>query len=449
MIFKKIYPLVYLLIFSVPIYSQTLSNPSACGLGLPITDNNCPENGVFFSPDQFFIDVNNAPGFILGVDVFLREVRLTIQHEWASDLDVVLASPGGARVTLTSDNGGGDDNYGDPLDPLCTTYTTFTLNSCTPIESGNAPFLETDYRPEDSFFTFNDSLTNPNGFWTLFICDDFEDDIGSLEFVELVFEPITCLPITDVEILNIDSTTVELSWWPTTDCGMTVIEYGPPGFTPGSTEFPGQGAAVIANCPPFLLQGLMADTEYEIYLRKECSNGLFSENSCPTYLVTGCLPVPATIVEDFNDQDQCSVLCGSVCDLTGVWWNGMDDDFDWQANMGPTDTQGTGPSDDISEGGKYVYIETSGISCAPGGQAYLYSNCIELDRQGSDTCHMSFNYHMFGNNVGRLQLEVSSTGGFTWVPLWQQAGNQGDEWKTIGQSFRRLLVRAVLLLCRK
>jgi hypothetical protein len=82
----------------------------------------------------------------------------------------------------------------------------------------------------------------------------------------------------------------------------------------------------------------------------------------------------------------------------------------------------------VNGGGNYIYIETSGSQCSSGAEAILHSNCILLNKQGTDTCHLSFNYHMFGLDISSLRLQASADGGFNWSTLWQRNGNQGDKW---------------------
>lgn len=412
--------------------NSVVSNPSPCGLNIPITDNNCPEDGVSFNPDSILITVSGAPGTQLGVDVFLKEVRILIQHEWAGDLDISLTAPNGRTAELTSDNGGGDDNYGDPSDISCGTYASFTISSCVSVEEADAPFTAESYQPEEDFYLFNDSLTNPNGQWILQICDDVAADIGTLEFVHLIFESATCFPVREVNLLEIDSTTVIFDWKPSNYCGNTIVEYGPPGFTPGTAGTANQGTIVLGGCPPFVLTGLNEDTEYDIYVRKDCQGGNFSDNSCPIGVRTGCQPPSITIIETFENEMECSTFCANPCEMTGIWRNSLiDDDFDWIVNSGSTATPGTGPSKDVNGDGNYVYIEATGGTCANGSKAFLQSSCIELDKMGSDTCHLSFNYHMFGTNIGSLTLEVSSDGGFNWTSIWEKSGNQGNQWHKI------------------
>ncbi len=405
-----------------------LSNPSACQLNLPIVDNNCPENAVYYQPNEFHIQVNNAPPGAMGLQVYLKEVHLTIRHTWAGDLDVLLIAPNGRAAYLTSDNGGGDDNYGNPFDPTCEEHVTFAVGACTSITQGMPPFTNTIYRPEDEFYVFNDSLTAANGIWKLFICDDVAADTGALDYINLVFAPIECLPLTAVQVLAVDTTTVTVGWTPDNFCGTTVIEYGPPGFTPGAGFSPGPGGTVAFGlCPPVDLTGLAPDSNFDIYVRRFCS-GFFSINSCVVSTHTGCDPPPITIVENFNTQNNCAAACPTNCELTGLWRNGPGDEHDWIAYSGGTPTLGTGPTDDAPGGGKFVYIETTGNSCAFGSKAMLYSSCIQLNKMGADTCHLSFNYHMYGTNIGTLRLEVSTNGGFSWSTLWQKSGNMGNQW---------------------
>ena len=92
---------------------DTIPNPSLCNMGLILNDATCPDDKPLFSPNRFPIRVTNVSGTQLGVDVYLKEVRLIIRHNWVSDLDIALESPGGQQIELSSDNGGGDSNYGD------------------------------------------------------------------------------------------------------------------------------------------------------------------------------------------------------------------------------------------------------------------------------------------------------------------------------------------------
>jgi len=418
-----------------------LSNPSRCDTAWAIRDYTCPDNNGFFLANVFDIQVNNAPGTALGRDVYLKEVRLRMQHEWAADLTIRLISPNGTRVILSMNNGGGSDNYGVPGGSNCQGFVRFATSACTPIDQGEAPFTDKVYLPQESFLNFNDNKTSPNGIWQLLICDDSQQDTGRFEFVELIFAPLSCLPAQTVSVLGQDTTTVTLNWSPSDGCntGVSVVEYGPPGFSPGvGVQAGGNGTVIpVSGCPPYALQGLLPDTPYDIYVRRSCNGGAFSDNSCPISIRTGCLPPKPTTLETFDVQLTCDPICNAVCTQTGIWRNAPNNGFNWLVYKDPTPTPDTGPDQDVSGTGHYAYIETTGFQCSNGSRALLQSGCFQLDKKGTDTCHLSFYYHMYGTSIGTLRLEISTDGGVSWQSLWEHKGNQGNQWLRTSLSLRK------------
>lgn len=411
-----------------------LTNPSDCHLELAIADNQCPDGSTFSNPNQFAIQVTQAGGSQLGIDVYLAEVRLIIEHPWVGDLEVQLLSPGGKEMQLLDDIGGSGNNFGDPTLPDCSAPLRLNSSACASIQDrdiAKAPYTDQAFLPLQSLFSFNDG-SDPNGLWTLKVCDDLEEDTGILQYVELVFRPISCLPITELEVVGQDSTSLILDWNDQGDCtqGQTLIEYGPAGFTPGSEEQPGPGGTVVtASCPPFILSGLDPETTYELYLRKQCESATFSDNTCGSSITTGCLPPGPTTTEDFDQETVCSTRCERSCTLSGIFYNISQDDIDWIVYTGATPTLETGPQADVSGNGNYVYLESSGSACAAGSQAVLRSDCFEFSGGGADSCHLSFHYYMSGFDVGTLRVAVSADGGLSWQEIWTASGDQGDRWQ--------------------
>lgn len=408
-----------------------LSNPSNCGIQLLLSDNNCPENNPnIYQPDEIGIQVLGQAGTALGLDVYLKEVRIVLEHTWMSDVNISLVSPGGREVLLISNLGGSNNHLGNPVDASCMQFATFSAGACTHISAGMPPYTDQPYQPIQSLLNFNDNITSPNGIWVLRICDDVPNDVGILQYVELVFEPVSCLPIQQKQVLGVDSTTVTLDWSPVGNCNNFIIEYGPPGFVPGTGAVGGEGQTeAVIICPPYPLMNLLPDTEYDVYIRRFCPGGGFSGNGCPIRVRTGCQPPPSTIVETFDTATPCFPNCAAVCNINGFWRNVGGDDFDWLVYQGATPTPNTGPSAGFNGAGRYVYIETSGSLCNNGRRAIIESNCVRLRKYDTDTCHLSFYYHMWGANINTLQLQVSDNGGFSWSTLWQRTGNQGNEWK--------------------
>ncbi|MEM1323492.1 MAG: proprotein convertase P-domain-containing protein, partial [Bacteroidota bacterium] len=415
-------PLLLLSFAAAP--PETTTAFADCQINFNIPDNSCT------AASRYLYTVDNAPGSSLGNDLVLLEVRIIIDHSWDADMDIFLRSPSGVEVELSTDNGGGADNYGDPSDATCQSFTAFTMNACTAIIDAQAPFIGR-FLPEGNLYDFHDG-SDPNGDWVLQVCDDGTNDSGTLEFFELVFGTNTCTTPTEVVLSNQTASTLVLNWQSANNgnCQQTYIEYGPPGFPPGTDNTPGDGTLISLACDatlPYTISGLPELTSYDVYVRQACGSGDFSLNSCVLNAATECATDPITILDDFDSQSTCETNCGASCPLNGSWYNTSDDDFDWLVdNMGTTSTN-TGPEDDISGGGNYLYIEASGRGCRDANQAILQSNCI-LVNAASGTCHLSFYYHLFGNGTGQLDLQITNSGDPNWTSLWTLSGDQGDEW---------------------
>lgn len=121
----------------------------------------------------------------------------------------------------------------------------------------------------------------------------------------------------------------------------------------------------------------------------------------------------------------------------GDWVQDPGDNFDWTRRSGRTPSSGTGPSA-ASHGSWYMYTEATGQF----GTAILEGPCVDLS--GTTDPELSFDYHMYGQNMGILELEISTDGGATWSAYWSLSGNQGNQWLThvsslvpyIGQTVR-------------
>ena len=107
------------------------------------------------------------------------------------------------------------------------------------------------------------------------------------------------------------------------------------------------------------------------------------------------------------------------------------DDRDWRRWNGSTPSAGTGPSVDHTLGtaaGFYLYYETSNPVSA--GQTAVYRGpCFDLSPLSAP--QLSFWYHMFGADMGTLDLEVSEVSADecgTWTNVFSLSGDQGDQW---------------------
>ena len=140
--------------------------------------------------------------------------------------------------------------------------------------------------------------------------------------------------------------------------------------------------------------------------------------------------------DNFEVYNNCSTDpdCGTtVCPLGNGWinmTNGIADDIDWRVHEGETFSGNTGPTTDANPGtpsGHYLYIEASG-GCNQ-QTASLISPCLDLT--AATNPFVSMMYHMFGNNMGELHIDVLDNGVFTNDIITPITGNQGDLWQNL------------------
>ncbi len=192
---------------------------------------------------------------VSGVGTFLSDVDLTtnITHSFAADLEVTIQSPAGTIVTLTTDNGAGNDNvfngtlWDDDANPsgqvpyttnngMVTDHAYVNLTTATPLtpEEGLAAFVGED----------------PNGTWTITISDDLAGDGGSLDSWALAVTTLDQAPAT--------ATTSASNGTP------TAIPTGPAVIT-STINVNGAGTYLLdANVTTFITHSFAADLEVTI-----------------------------------------------------------------------------------------------------------------------------------------------------------------------------------------
>lgn len=158
----------------------------------PTAPTNCtPTTTVFTNNTQVLIDaagpnVVTSTILVSGVGNYLWDVDVTtfLKHTFAADLDVTITSPAGTVVTLTSDNGAGNDDvfngtvWDDSANPGGQVPYTNNNGLVTDHAYANG-VLASPLVPEEALAAFIGE--NPNGTWTITISDDLAGDGGSLD----------------------------------------------------------------------------------------------------------------------------------------------------------------------------------------------------------------------------------------------------------------------------
>ena len=396
------------------------ANGSGCDLSIPIPDNSCPDQ------NSISIDVDLAGAPELGKDIFLKSVDLIIDHNWPPDLRASLISPAGVKIALFGNQKTGGDHFGGPNSTDCSVYTSFDVDACSSLLDDAPPYIGS-YLADESLVQFNDT-SGANGLWTFEICDQGELLMGTLQYLSLNFQEITCESPKRPIVTERSAEYLDIQWEEYSVCDSIIIEHGPIGFIAnfeGTNGGPG-GVITKIDCgeASARIAGLTADTEYDIHLYSLCS-GQISKSTCVVSSSTLCGNV--TLRESFEDNELCVPSCDAACPITGLFFNLDSDDFDWIVHSSSTATNGTGPNAGADNSDQYIYVESSNPSCQGASEAVLQSNCLLLN-EGETACAMAFDYWMEGRDIGSLSLQISNDNGMNWNQLIEFSGAQSNAW---------------------
>lgn len=232
----------------------------------------------------------------------------------------------------------------------------------------------------------------------------------------------TCFQPTNLAVDWTMSNQAQLSWT-TGGSSSWEIEYGAPGFTPGT------GTRVAALTNPFVVSGLTASTSYEFIVRDSCAVGDVSLWSTAATDSTLCAPITFTTsyIENFNnttdwvpgsgfDNDGSTVASCWVRNPSGP--NGGQG-YAWGVADDSTGTPGTGPTAGRGGSGQYIYAEASGAA----NQSVAEITSPLIDLSALSVPELNFYYHMRGAQINELKTEVwsKSTG---WVNMGAINGPQ-------------------------
>ena len=226
--------------------------------------------------------------------------------------------------------------------------------------------------------------------------------------------PPACLDPYGLTASNATSSTIDVSWTGGPNAASYNVEYGLSGYTQGS------GTTTTASTASTTITGLTAYTIYDIYVQADCGTNGTSTWAGPISYST--CPSGAPFLENFDAIPASQALTNATAPC---WTQSTNDVFDWLINNGGTTSNTTGPSDDITGGGNYMYIETS-VPRTVGDSAILTSP--DFDISSLSSAEISFRSHMYGASIGTLNVAVSGDGGTTFNTVWSKSGDQGDQW---------------------
>lgn len=192
-------------------------------------------------------------------------------------------------------------------------------------------------------------------------------------------------------------------------------------FSSGLVSILGQDSVIVSTTADFSVPGVYTITAY---------TSMVGDTIASNDTIVGTaesLPVVTTMNEDFE-----TFAVGNPGVLANGWTREPDGltGQGWIVDNFGTGSFNTGPADDhTATGTNYMYIESS--SGAIGNQYSLYTPCIDLS--GAMTPRLSFWYHMYGANMGILDVFVIGEASDTLVfsIAGQQQTDETDPWTQV------------------
>ena len=113
----------------------------------------------------------------------------------------------------------------------------------------------------------------------------------------------------------------------------------------------------------------------------------------------------------------------------GVWQHVVDSDFDWKRRSGTTPSSSTGPNGGANGSDYYIFTEAT----APGSPNKSFLIEGSFDFITSPNPELAFFYHMYGEYMGSLIVDVCDESGNWHSNIWEISGQQqtsySDPWK--------------------
>ncbi len=217
--------------------------------------------------------------------------------------------------------------------------------------------------------------------------------------------PPSCLDPNMLTASNITDTTADLGWTEAgtaTSWNIELVDVTAAGTVTGVATATG-----VMN--PYNQGGLTANNDYEFYVQADCGGAGTSNWVGPFAFTTTCAAIAAPYSEDFETfTTAASAFVAENC------WTGTGGAYYWESAPG-TDAGSGGPGPDPSiTPGNYFYTEASGG--VSGDVTDLVSPLVDLTALTAPS--LTFNYHMFGAQIGTLDVLVNGSN------VWTLSGQQ-------------------------
>ncbi|XP_077978870.1 MAM and LDL-receptor class A domain-containing protein 1-like [Glandiceps talaboti] len=128
--------------------------------------------------------------------------------------------------------------------------------------------------------------------------------------------------------------------------------------------------------------------------------------------------------DDGSDEVNCGE-CTFEDDQCGYEDLSRDSVYTWVRDRNGTETSQTGPQYDHTRGDEYGYYMA--VEAQDGNALSRAALQSPLLKETGAHCEIEFWYHMYGENIGFLNVHIARSGVLS--RFWHLQGNQGDEWR--------------------
>ncbi|TXD61106.1 hypothetical protein ES044_06020, partial [Polaribacter sp. IC066] len=258
-----------------------------------------------------------------------------------------------------------------------------------------------------------------------------EDWGSTVAFDQFVIEETTgCANPENLMVSNLAVNSADLSWG---TIGTAVNGYEWAVMADGVAVNPANAVAtgtVAAGTTTTQVTGLNSSTTYDGYVRSNCGAAGLSSWSLVTKFRTICGVITAPFTENFDGAQWTSGSGGSsnTGDAIDSCWSrnpANASEFQWSVRAGATGSRDTGPSNDVTGGGKYVYTESSnpsGTTISTGDVATISTPAINLSALAVP--RMKISYHMYGASMGTFRVDVKEISASTYTTVFTKSGQE-------------------------
>jgi hypothetical protein len=117
------------------------------------------------------------------------------------------------------------------------------------------------------------------------------------DYTVVILPPPSCLPVTDLTLLDLTSTSIEFAWLDSGNGEEWDVEWGALGFSPETGSEIGSSSVLDTN---ETILGLDPNTTYDIYVKADCGADGESLWAGPLTVTTNCSLISATFTENFD-----------------------------------------------------------------------------------------------------------------------------------------------------